>query len=241
MGEWLSFRSKKDEMKMKENCSWRLRALRFLQALHCDTVSYRGWDHGTQGRVRSIIPARRYPPRPSVFYFFRCCITFHALFKCSTRRKVVGTLSKVLRKLNKVEQRRAWWEPWTKREVRPEKTSLALRLSEESPRLQLWLKSRKRKIWTSLYNPTHITSHRLQVLRLVGRCFRSPSSCCEWMLFESGPGHGCVADESTPKVIQTIIQIFAPSTYPHASLTHVRPSFLFIHSWIIKHCLLLLW
>ena len=150
---------------------------------------------------------------PGVFYFFRCCITFHALFKCSTRGRVVGTLSKVLRKLNQVEQRRAWWEPWTKREVRPEKTSLALRLSEESPRLQLWLKSRKRKIWTSLYNPTHITSHCLQVLRLVGRCFRSPSSCFEWMLFESGPGHGCVADESTPKVIQTIIQIFAPSTY----------------------------
>ena len=231
MGEWVCFRSDKDEMKVKENCSWRSRALRFLQALHCDSVSYRGWDHGTQGRVRSIIPVRRYPP--GVFHFFRCCITFHAVFKCSTRRRVVGTLSKVLRKLNKVEQRRAWWEPWTKREARPEKTSLALRLSEESPRLQLWLEKEAE-------NLDDITSHGLQDLRL-GFSFRSPSSCCEWMLFESDPGHGCVADESTPKVIQTIIQIFAPSTYPHASLTHVRPSFLFIHSWIIKHCLHLLW
>ena len=215
---------------MKENCSWRSRALRFLRALQCDTVSYRGWEVGSWHTRACPInyPGKALSPPAS-----STSSGVVALFECSTRRRVVGTLGKVLRKLNKVEQRRAWWEPWTKREVRPEKTSLALRLSEESPRLQLWLEKEAE-------NLDDITSHCLQVLRL-GLFFRSPSSCCEWMLVESDPGHGCVADESTPKVIQTIIQIFAPSTYPHATLTHVRPSFLFIHSWIIKHCLLSLW
>ena len=232
MGEWVCFRSDKDEMKVKENCSWRSRALRFLQALHCDTVSYRGWEVGSWHTRACPInyPGKALSPPAS-----STSSGVVSLFKCSTRGRVVGTLSKVLRKLNKVEQRRAWWEPWTKREVRPEKTSLALRLSEESPRLQLRLEKEAKNLddyvqlcWPNLsmswgsFSEVHP---------------RAVNECCLNLVI----GHGCVADESTPKVIQTIIQIFAPSTYPHASLTHVRPSFLFIHCWIIKHCLLLLW
>ena len=143
MGEWLSFRSKKDEMKRKENCSWISRALRFLQASQCDTVSYRGWEVGSWHTRACPInyPGKALSPPAS-----STSSGVVSLFKCSTRGRVVGTLSKVLRKLNKVAQRRAWWEPWTKREVRPEKTSLALRLSEESPRLQLRLEKEAKNL-----------------------------------------------------------------------------------------------